>query len=171
MWIILIALFHYGNYSLTMCFICSGRWRQRTLNNPVLVLNDIEAFGNVLSCQKHRGDCVYYSSSSESMASIRGDQNEETTPLNSGCHNAVVKNVGESYLKNLLQRVWIDYTIFRYFNTMTPSISWFVISRFLHAALNQWRNIIHGTGKQSRTFLFINVNIMPPVTVFDGRLL
>lgn len=145
---------------------------QRTLNYPVLVLNDIEGIRNVLVLSKNTGvNCVYYSSSSEVYGeAIEETQNEETTPLNSRLPYAVVKNVGESFLKTFHKEYGLNYTIFRYFNTYGPKQSSdFVITRFLHAALNNEEIIIHGDGKQSRTFLFIKDNIEATVAVFDKQ--
>ncbi|MEO5675014.1 MAG: NAD-dependent epimerase/dehydratase family protein [Chitinophagales bacterium] len=146
---------------------------QRTLSHPVMVLNDIEGIRNILDLSKNTGvKCVYYASSSEVYGEpVDLPQNEETTPLNSRLPYAVVKNVGESFLKSYHREYGLNYTIFRYFNTYGPRQSAdFVVSRFIRAALSNKEITIHGNGKQTRTFLFIDDNIEASVTAFDEEL-
>ena len=50
-------------------------------------------------------------------------QNEHTTPLNSRLPYAVVKNVGEAFLRSYKKEFDLDYTIFRFFNTYGPKQS------------------------------------------------
>ncbi len=75
---------------------------QRTLRNPVQVLCDIDGIKHVLGLAKNTGvRRVFYSSSSEVYGEpVEFPQNEETTPLNSKLPYAVVKNVGESFLRS-----------------------------------------------------------------------
>jgi UDP-glucose 4-epimerase len=97
-------------------------------------------------------------------------QNEETTPLNSRLPYAVVKNVGESFLKSYHKDYGLSYTIFRYFNTYGPKQSVdFVVSRFIRAALNNKEIIIHGDGQQTRTFLYIDDNVEATVSAFNQQ--
>ena len=92
---------------------------QRTQENPIRVLNDIEGIKNILSLAKNTGvKRVFFSSSSEVYGEpVTIPQHEETTPLNSRVPYAVVKNVGESFLRSYKQEFYLDYTIFRFFNT------------------------------------------------------
>ncbi len=146
---------------------------QRTLNHPVLVLNDINGIRNILDLSKNTGvECVYYASSSEVYGEpVEFPQHEETTPLNSRLPYAVVKNVGESFLKSYHKEFGLNYTIFRYFNTYGPrQSSDFVVSRFIRAALANKEITIHGDGKQSRTFLFIDDNIEATTNAFSKKL-
>ncbi|MBA3648505.1 MAG: NAD-dependent epimerase/dehydratase family protein [Chitinophagales bacterium] len=146
---------------------------QRTLNNPVMVLNDIKGIRNILDLSKNTGvKCVYYSSSSEVYGeSVHYPQDEETTPLNSRLPYAVVKNVGESFLKSYYQEYGLNYTIFRFFNTYGPNQSQdFVISKFLRAAIQNRDVTIFGDGMQTRTFCFIEDNITATVNEFKASL-
>jgi UDP-glucose 4-epimerase len=104
---------------------------------------------------------VFYSSSSEVYGEpVEFPQNENTTPLNSRLPYAVVKNLGESYLKSYKQEFDLNYTIFRFFNTYGPKQSKeFVVSRFLNQALKNEDITIYGDGSQTRTFCYINDNI------------
>lgn len=135
---------------------------QRTLKNPVAVLNDILGIENVLKLSKNTGvQRVYFSSSSEVYGEpVEFPQNEHTTPLNSRLPYAIVKNVGEAYLRSYQKEYGLDYTIFRFFNTFGPKQSKdFVISRFLRLALKNYPITIYGDGSQTRTFCYIDDNI------------
>lgn len=135
---------------------------KRTLENPVKVLNDISGIKYVLNLSKNSGvKRVFYSSSSEVYGEpVEFPQNEHTTPLNSRLPYAIVKNVGEAYLKSFKKEYNLDYTIFRFFNTYGPKQSKdFVVSKFIAAALNNSEITLYGDGKQTRTFCFIDDNI------------
>jgi nucleoside-diphosphate-sugar epimerase len=145
----------------------------RTLNNPVKVLSDIDGIKSVLMLAKNTGvKRVYFSSSSEVYGEpVEYPQNEHTTPLNSRLPYAIVKNVGEAYLKSFKREFGLDYTIFRFFNTYGPRQSRdFVVSKFLAAALKQDDITIYGDGSQRRTFCFIDDNIDATVTAFNSNL-
>ncbi|XZF13812.1 NAD-dependent epimerase/dehydratase family protein [Chitinophagaceae bacterium MMS25-I14] len=134
----------------------------RTLENPVMVLDDIDGIKNILNLCKNTGvKRVFYSSSSEVYGEpVVLPQHEYTTPLNSRLPYAVVKNIGESYCRSYHQEYGLDYTIFRFFNTYGPKQSPdFVMSKFLHAALEGRDITVYGDGSQSRTFCYIDDNI------------
>jgi UDP-glucuronate decarboxylase len=141
----------------------------RTLENPVKVLNDIIGIKNILTLCKNTGvKRVYYSSSSEVYGEpVEFPQNEHTTPLNSRLPYAIVKNVGEAFLKSFKQEYNLDYTIFRFFNTYGPKQSKdFVVSKFIFAALKNKNITIYGDGSQTRTFCFIDDNIEATTNAF-----
>lgn len=134
---------------------------KRTIANPVMVLNDLNGIRNVLNLSKNTGvKRIYYSSSSEVYGEpVEFPQNEHTTPLNSRLPYAIVKNVGEAYLRSYYQEFGLEYTIFRFFNTYGPKQSTdFVMSKFLSAALNNQDITIYGDGSQTRTFCYIDDN-------------
>jgi nucleoside-diphosphate-sugar epimerase len=133
----------------------------RTLENPVMVLEDIQGIKNILDLSKSTGvKRVFFSSSSEVYGEpVHLPQNEYTTPLNSRLPYAVVKNVGESYFRSYQQEYGLDYTIFRFFNTYGPKQSDdFVMSKFMRAALKHEPITIYGDGTQTRTFCYIDDN-------------
>jgi UDP-glucose 4-epimerase len=135
---------------------------QRTQNHPKMVLDDIEGIKNVLDlCKNTSVKRVFFSSSSEVYGEpVEIPQFEDTTPLNSKLPYAIVKNVGEAFFKSYHQEFGLDYTIFRFFNTYGPRQSTdFVISKFLHLALNNQDITIYGDGSQSRTFCYIDDNL------------
>lgn len=135
---------------------------KRTLENPIMVLNDIEGIKNILSLSKN--SCVkrvFYSSSSEVYGEpFEIPQNENTTPLNSRLPYAIVKNVGEAFFKSYYQEYALDYTIFRFFNTYGPNQSEdFVVPRFIKAALRNEPITLYGDGLQTRSFCYVDDNI------------
>ncbi len=143
---------------------------KRTLNNPVMVLEDISGMKNILDLSKNTGvKRIFFSSSSEVYGEpVELPQNEMTTPLNSRLPYAIVKNVGEAFLKSYKQEYGLDYTIFRFFNTYGPLQSKdFVISRFIAAALKGEPITIYGDGIQSRTFCYVDDNINACVKAFE----
>ena len=132
---------------------------QRTLNNPMLVLRDIRGIENILRLCKNTGvRRVYFASSSEVYGEpFEVPQNENTTPLNSRLPYAVVKNLGEVYLRAFQREHGLAYTIFRFFNTYGPRQSEdFVLPRFVRAAINGQPLRIYGDGQQTRTFCFVD---------------
>lgn len=135
---------------------------KRTLDNPKLVLNDIEGIKNVLDLSKNTGvKRVFFSSSSEVYGEpVEIPQFEETTPLNSRLPYAIVKNVGEAFFRSYYQEFGLPFTIFRFFNTYGPlQSSDFVISRFLEQALKGEDITIYGDGSQTRTFCYVDDNL------------
>lgn len=132
---------------------------QRTLANPLMVLDDIKGFENVLKLSKNTGvGRVYFSSSSEVYGEpFEIPQNEKTTPLNSRLPYAVVKNVGEAYLTTYQREYGLPYTIFRFFNTYGPNQTEdFVLPRFVRLAMRGEPLSIYGDGQQTRTFCFVD---------------
>ncbi|PJJ10970.1 UDP-glucose 4-epimerase [Flavobacterium sp. 1] len=135
---------------------------KRTLENPIMVLNDIEGIKNILSLSKNLGvKRVFYSSSSEVYGEpFEIPQNEKTTPLNSRLPYAIVKNVGEAFFKSYYQEYGLEYTIFRFFNTYGPNQSEdFVVPRFIKAALKNEPIYLYGDGLQTRSFCYVEDNI------------
>ncbi len=135
---------------------------KRTLQNPTKVLEDIKGIENVLNLAKNTGvKRIMYSSSSEVYGEpVEFPQNEETTPLNSRLPYAIVKNVGEAFLKSYKQEFGLDYIVFRFFNTYgTKQSKDFVISKFINAALQNKNITIYGDGLQTRTFCHVKNNI------------
>jgi nucleoside-diphosphate-sugar epimerase len=135
---------------------------KRTQDNPVAVLEDLQGFKNVLDLAKNTGvKRVFFSSSSEVYGEpVELPQHEETTPLNSRVPYAVVKNVGESFVKSYEKEFGLEYTIFRFFNTYGPKQSTdFVMSKFMNKALKNEDITIYGNGNQTRTFCFVDDNV------------
>lgn len=146
---------------------------ERTQQNPVAVLNDIEGFKNILSLSKSSSvKRVFFSSSSEVYGEpVELPQHEHRTPLNSRVPYAVVKNVGECFFRSYYQEYGLSYTIFRFFNTYGPKQSTdFVISRFLAAALKNQPITIYGDGMQTRTFTYVDDTVETCIKCFESEL-
>lgn len=147
---------------------------KRTLANPVLVLNDIAGISQILNLSKNTGvKRVFFTSSSEVYGEpVEYPQNEYTTPLNSRLPYAIVKNVGEAYLRSFKREYDLDFTIFRLFNTYGPKQSTdFVISKFLAAAMKDKDITIYGDGNQTRTFCFIEDHLDATTNALYNNLL
>lgn len=132
---------------------------QRTLADPISVLRDIGGIENILRLAKNTGvRRVYFASSSEVYGEpFEFPQNENTTPLNSRLPYAVVKNVGEVYLRAYQREYGLPYSIFRFFNTYGPQQSEdFVLPRFVRAALRGEPLQVNGDGAQTRTFCYVD---------------
>lgn len=135
---------------------------KRTLESPLMVLQDIKGLQNILQLSKNTGvKRVFFSSSSEVYGEpVEFPQNEFTTPLNSKLPYAIVKNVGEAFLKSYFSEHKLEYTIFRFFNTYGPKQSTdFVLCKFIRCALEGRDITLYGDGLQTRTFCHINDNI------------
>jgi len=147
---------------------------QRTQQQPIDVLRDIEGFQNLLElCKNSSVKKVFFSSSSEVYGEpVELPQHEHHTPLNSRVPYAVVKNVGECFFKSYQQTYGLPYTIFRFFNTYGPDQSTdFVVARFLSAALKNEPVTIYGDGSQTRTFTYIDDTVDTCVKIFEHNLL
>lgn len=167
------AVFHRYNFKYVFHF-AAVVGVIRTLENPLLVLEDIKGFENVLSlCKNTSVEKVYFSSSSEVYGEpFEIPQNEHTTPLNSKLPYAIVKNLGESYLKSYQQEFGLKYSIFRFFNTYGPNQSEdFVIPKFLKLALKNKDISIYGDGLQTRTFCYIDDNIDTILKIHNNNLM
>ncbi len=146
---------------------------KRTTDNPVMVLRDLDGIRNVLDLSKNTGvKRVLFSSSSEVYGEpVEIPQNERTTPLNSKLPYAIVKNVGEAFLRSYQREYGLDYTVFRFFNTYGPKQSKdFVVSKFIRAALQGEDITVYGDGGQTRTFCYIDDNIEACVNAFTRGL-
>lgn len=143
---------------------------QRTLDNPISVLRDIDGIKNILQLSKNIGvKKIVFSSSSEVYGEpVSLPQIENETPLNSKLPYAVVKNLGEAYLRSFYQEYGLEYNIFRFFNTYGPQQSKdFVIPKLLDQALHNEPITIFGDGQQSRTFCYIEDNIEATYKIFE----
>lgn len=146
---------------------------KRTLDNPLMVLQDIEGIKNILKlCKETNVKRIFFSSSSEVYGEpVEFPQNEETTPLNSKLPYAVVKNIGEAFIKAYHKEYGLKYTIFRFFNTYGNRQSDdFVIAKFLNLALNNEDVTLYGDGLQTRTFCYIDDNLEITLRILKGNL-
>jgi UDP-glucuronate decarboxylase len=135
---------------------------KRTLENPNEVFADIKGFQNMLELSRDNNiKRILFSSSSEVYGeSQKFPQNETKTPLNAKLPYAIVKNLGEAYLKSYQEKYGLDYTIFRFFNTYGPKQSdSFVVSKFIRQALTNKEITVYGRGHQTRAFIYVKDNV------------
>jgi len=148
---------------------------KRTIENPVMVLRDVDGIRNILDLSKNTGvKRVFYSSSSEVYGEpVEIPQNEKTTPLNSKLPYAIVKNLGEAFLRSYHKEFGLEYTVFRFFNTYGPKQSRdFVVSKFIRAALKGDDITVYGDGRQTRTFCYIDDNVAATLNAYHtGKVL
>lgn len=147
---------------------------QRTQQHPIQVLQDIVGIDNICKLSKVTGvKRLFFSSSSEVYGEpFEIPQRVDTTPLNSRVPYAVVKNIGEAYLRSYYQEYGMEYSIFRFFNTYGPRQSLdFVMSKFLISAMKNEDITIYGDGTQTRTFCYIEDNIEACVNAFEKNLM
>ncbi|MFP4288627.1 MAG: NAD-dependent epimerase/dehydratase family protein [Bacteroidales bacterium] len=145
---------------------------KQTQNNPIKVLNDLKGIEHILGlCKNSSVKRIFFASSSEVYGEpVNLPQNEETTPLNSRIPYAVVKNVGEAYLKSYKKEFDLDFTIFRFFNTYGPKQSTdFVMSKFIALAMKNKPIPIYGDGLQTRTFCYIDDNVEATAKTLYGN--
>jgi len=146
---------------------------QRTQENPIRVLNDIDGIKHILSLSKNTGvKRFFFSSSSEVYGEpVTIPQHEEKTPLNSRVPYAVVKNVGEAFCKSYMQEYNLDYTIFRFLNTYGPNQTQdIVMTKFISQALQNKPITIYGDGSQTRTFCYVSDNIEATIKALNNDL-
>ena len=145
---------------------------ERTQKNPLKVLEDIEGIKNILNiavdCKAER---IFYSSSSEVYGEpVEIPQNETTTPLNSKLPYAIVKSVGESFMRTFHDHHQLEFTIMRFFNTYGPrQKNDFVISKFIELALQNKDIMIYGDGSQTRSFLHVDDNIEFTIKILENK--
>ena len=91
--------------------------------------------------------------------------------MNARLPYAIVKNVGEAYLKSYYKEYGLEFGVFRFFNTYGPNQSNdFVVSKFIDLALKNLDITIYGDGKQTRTFCYIDDNIDTTIKIMEEKL-
>lgn len=147
---------------------------QRTQAHPLQVLQDIDGIRNICKLSEETGvKRLFFSSSSEVYGEpFEIPQRVDTTPLNSRVPYAVVKNLGEAYLRSYNQEYGLEYSIFRFFNTYGPRQSLdFVMSRFIIKAMKNQDIEIYGDGSQTRTFCYVDDNVDACINAFEKNLM
>ena len=145
---------------------------ERTQKNPLKVLEDIEGIKNVLNLAvEFNAERIFYSSSSEVYGEpVEIPQHEITTPLNSKVPYAIVKSVGESFMRTFYEHHQLDFTIMRFFNTYGPrQKNDFVISKFIELALQNKDITIYGDGSQTRSFLHVDDNVEFTINILENK--
>jgi UDP-glucose 4-epimerase len=138
---------------------------ERTLENPLEVLKDLEGIKNILELSRlYKVKKVIFSSSSEVYGDpVEYPQKEDSTPLNTRLPYAVIKSIGEIYFENYYKKYKIPTTSLRFFNVYGPNQNstpyGFVTAIFIKQALNNEDLTVFGDGSQTRDFVYIDDNI------------
>ena len=134
---------------------------ERTLNDPLKVLEDIKGFYNVCNLALFfNARKVLFSSSSEVYGEpVSHPQNELDTPLNAKLPYAVTKLVGEKIFESFKSMHGLEFSIMRFFNTYGPKMNPHdgrVVSNFIVQALTNKPITIYGDGSQTRSFCYVD---------------
>ncbi len=137
---------------------------KRTIENPLLVLRDLDGIRYVLdACVAKKIEKIVFSSSSE----IYGDPLQlpeyEAGAVNAKMPYAVVKLMGELLLQTYQKEFGLRTTALRFFNVYGPrqesSEYGFVGAVFMQQALNKQAPTIFGDGSDTRDFVFVSDNV------------
>jgi UDP-glucuronate decarboxylase len=146
----------------------------RTLENPVSVLNDIKGTQHILDLSKDKGvKEVIFASSSEVYGEPVEIPETEEGPLNAKLPYAVTKLMSEQLLKAYYEEFGIKTTSLRFFNVYGPkqdsSPYGFVVGIFIEQILKGLSPTIFGDGTQTRDFVYIEDNINAALQVLDNQ--
>ncbi len=137
---------------------------RRTAENPVEVLNDIEAVRNIFELSlKYGKPKIIFASSSEVYGEPVEIPEREDGHINPKIPYAVVKLYGEKMVEAYWQKYHLPACALRFFNVYGPkqesSEYGFVMGIFIKKVLAGEQPIIFGDGSQTRDFVYINDNI------------
>jgi UDP-glucose 4-epimerase len=119
---------------------------------------NIDGTKNVLDCAvQHSVKKIVFASSSEVYGEPLQNPITEESITQGKTVYAVTKLAGEELCKAYAQKYPINYTILRYFNCYGPyQTAQFVISKFIKTVMDDQRPIIHGDGKQVRSYTYVS---------------
>lgn len=137
---------------------------KRTLENPLLVLEDIEGIKNVLKLALEYGrPKIVFSSSSEVYGEPKEIPEREDGVINPQMPYAVVKLMGEKLLESYYQKYNLKTCSLRFFNVYGPRQEsggyGFVVGMFIRKVLKGEPPEVFGDGSQTRDFTYIDDNI------------
>lgn len=146
---------------------------KRTLENPLLVLQDYEGTKNILEISRQKEvKQVIYSSSSE----VYGDPPEiperEDGILNPLQPYAITKLMSENLLEAYYKEYGMSTTSLRFFNVYGPRQNstpyGFVIGIFIKQALTNQNLTVFSDGLQTRDFVYIQDNISASLKALEN---
>jgi UDP-glucose 4-epimerase len=148
---------------------------QRTIEEPLKVLEDIDGIKNILECSRRYGvKKVVYASSSE----VYGNQpqmplHEDRSLLDVRLPYALVKSAGENYLRTYWEALGLPVTILRFFNVYGPrqesSRYGFVTGIFISQVLQGQAPTIFYDGSQTRDFMYVADNVEAAIQALVSR--
>ena len=140
----------------------------RTIEKPLEVLEDIEGIKNILKLSlEYKVKNLVFSSSSEVYGEPVEIPEREDGHLNPKLPYAVVKLVGENFLKSYYHSHGLKTCSLRFFNAYGPkqdsSAYGFVTGVFIRQALKGEPLTVFGDGSQTRDFVFIEDNVQASI--------
>ncbi len=146
----------------------------RTLENPLDVLNDIDGMKNVLQlCVKYGAGKVAYASSSEVYGEcIDKPFTEEESSINVNTPYTIVKLMSEYLMQNYYKKYGLKTAIYRIFNVYGPrqnaSPYGFVVSIFTDRAIKDEELPVFGDGSAIRDFTYVDDNINASIELMES---
>jgi len=145
---------------------------KRTLENPLLVLDDIEGIKNILELSLKNGrPKVVFSSSSEVYGEPEELPEREDGSVNPKLPYAIVKLLGEKFLETYWQKYGLKTCALRFFNVYGPrqesSDYGFVVGIFIKQVLKGKRPTVFGDGSQTRDFVYIKDNVEASIRAME----
>lgn len=147
---------------------------KRTIENPLLVMNDLVGIKNILELSR-KGDVkkVVFASSSEVYGEPVELPEKEEGIVNPKINYAVVKLAGEKYMSSYYSTYGLRTTSLRFFNVYGPkqisSAYGFVAGIFIEQVLKGKSPTIFGDGMQTRDFTFIEDNIEASLIAMEKK--
>ena len=137
---------------------------KRTLENPLLVLKDIEGIKNILKLSnKNNVKKVIFASSSEVYGHPVEVPEKEDGIINASLPYAAVKLIGEKYMESYYQKYGLKTCCLRLFNVYGPrqidTDYGFVVGIFIKQALANQKLTVFGEGTQTRDFVYVKDNV------------
>ena len=137
---------------------------KRTLENPLLVLKDIDGIKKILELSKNNGvKKVVFASSSEVYGNPVEIPEREDGVIDASLPYAAVKLIGEKFMESYYQEYGLKTCSLRLFNVYGPrqidTDYGFVVGIFLKQALADKQLTVFGDGSQTRDFVFIKDNV------------
>lgn len=137
---------------------------QRTLKNPLAVLNDINGIKRILELSRQNGvKKIVYSSSSEVYGEPVTLPEQEDGVMNAKLPYALVKLIGEKYMNAYFQEFGLNTCSLRFFNVYGPrqdtTSSGFIVGIFMKQILDNKQPTILGDGSQTRDFVYVEDNV------------
>lgn len=146
---------------------------ERTLKNPLAVINDINGIQNILKLANDNGvKEVIYSSSSEVYGEPVENPELEDGHLNAKMPYAVTKLMGEKFMRAYYEEYGLKTVSLRFFNVYGPkqdsSPYGFVVGIFIKQLLGNRGPTVFGDGTQTRDFVYIDDNIEAALKAMDN---
>jgi UDP-glucose 4-epimerase len=147
---------------------------KRTIENPTLVLRDIDGIRNVLDLALQYGKPkVVFASSSEVYGEPKELPEKEDGAINPKIPYAAVKLMGEKFLEAYWQKYQLKTCSLRFFNVYGPkqesSDYGFVVGIFIKQVLSGTSPTIFGDGSQTRDFVFVQDNITASLKAMESN--